>query len=316
MSRIGRKPLPAPQGGDARPEAGLRQRQGAEGGAVEGRCPTASRIKTEADKILVSARRRLAREPRQARPRARAPRQHGQGRDRRLDARARDQRRRLPRRGRRRHHDHGARLLAPGRVQAAEGRHRQGRQEPDHAVERGPRPRRPDRGQGARAARPRALQGQGRQVRRGSRSNARSARPARPAAAKPRRTKNAHGRKQARKQSRKKRHRSLRKRIEGTAERPRLAVFRSTRHIYAQVIDDLDKKTLAAISDATLEAPRARPRRATATQPARRLAPSRSAPPSPRSASRRASTRSCSIARATSTTGGSRRSPTGRARRA
>jgi large subunit ribosomal protein L18 len=54
------------------------------------------------------------------------------------------------------------------------------------------------------------------------------------------------------KESRKKRQRSLRKRIEGTPERPRLAVFRSTRHIYAQVIDDLDKKTLAATSDMAL----------------------------------------------------------------
>jgi large subunit ribosomal protein L18 len=54
------------------------------------------------------------------------------------------------------------------------------------------------------------------------------------------------------KQSRKKRHRSLRKRIEGTPERPRLAVFRSTRHIYAQVIDDLQQKTLAGTSDLAL----------------------------------------------------------------
>jgi large subunit ribosomal protein L18 len=53
-------------------------------------------------------------------------------------------------------------------------------------------------------------------------------------------------------QSRKKRHRSLRKRIEGNAERPRLAVFRSSRHIYAQVIDDVQKKTLTAISDKVL----------------------------------------------------------------
>src|SRR4029079_1215553 len=54
------------------------------------------------------------------------------------------------------------------------------------------------------------------------------------------------------KEGRKKRHRSLRKRIEGTPERPRLAVFRSTRHIYAQVIDDQQKRTLTAISDKVL----------------------------------------------------------------
>jgi large subunit ribosomal protein L18 len=49
--------------------------------------------------------------------------------------------------------------------------------------------------------------------------------------------------------SRKKRHRSLRKRISGTNERPRLAIFRSTRHIYAQVIDDLVQRTLVSATD-------------------------------------------------------------------
>ena len=49
--------------------------------------------------------------------------------------------------------------------------------------------------------------------------------------------------------SRKKRHRSLRKRVTGTTERPRLAVFRSTRHIYAQVIDDLAQRTLVSATD-------------------------------------------------------------------
>ena len=55
------------------------------------------------------------------------------------------------------------------------------------------------------------------------------------------------------KEGRKKRHRSARKRIEGTAERPRLAVFRSAKHIYAQVIDDEQKKTLVATSDQKYE---------------------------------------------------------------
>ncbi|HLJ98019.1 MAG TPA: 50S ribosomal protein L18 [Gemmataceae bacterium] len=42
------------------------------------------------------------------------------------------------------------------------------------------------------------------------------------------------------------RRRHVRKRIVGTAERPRLTVFRSNKHIYAQLIDDLSGKTLAA----------------------------------------------------------------------
>jgi large subunit ribosomal protein L18 len=55
------------------------------------------------------------------------------------------------------------------------------------------------------------------------------------------------------KAARKKRHGSSRKRIEGTAERPRLAVFRSAKHIYAQVIDDAQRKTLVATSDQKME---------------------------------------------------------------
>lgn len=42
------------------------------------------------------------------------------------------------------------------------------------------------------------------------------------------------------------RHRRLRKRVSGTTQRPRLSVFRSNLHIYAQVIDDVVGNTLAA----------------------------------------------------------------------
>ena len=45
-----------------------------------------------------------------------------------------------------------------------------------------------------------------------------------------------------------KRHRRVRKNISGTAERPRLNVFRSLNHIYAQIIDDTKGVTLAAAS--------------------------------------------------------------------
>ena len=44
------------------------------------------------------------------------------------------------------------------------------------------------------------------------------------------------------------RKRSIRRRISGTAERPRLTVFRSNQHIYAQVIDDRTSQSLAAVS--------------------------------------------------------------------
>lgn len=52
----------------------------------------------------------------------------------------------------------------------------------------------------------------------------------------------------SREAARKQRHRRVRKKVRGTAGRPRLAVFRSNRYIYAQVIDDDAGKTLAAAS--------------------------------------------------------------------
>jgi large subunit ribosomal protein L18 len=48
--------------------------------------------------------------------------------------------------------------------------------------------------------------------------------------------------------ARARRHHRVRKKVNGTPERPRLAVFRSHRHIVAQVIDDISGRTLAAAS--------------------------------------------------------------------
>lgn len=58
-------------------------------------------------------------------------------------------------------------------------------------------------------------------------------------------------RKPSRAAARVKRHYRIRNKISGTAQQPRLAVFRSNQHIYAQIIDDTTSSTLAAAS--TLE---------------------------------------------------------------
>ena len=51
-----------------------------------------------------------------------------------------------------------------------------------------------------------------------------------------------------RQQARLKRKKRIRKKIYGTTERPRLSVFRSSRHIYAQIIDDTAGRTIVAAS--------------------------------------------------------------------
>jgi len=53
---------------------------------------------------------------------------------------------------------------------------------------------------------------------------------------------------ETRRAARKRRHRRIRRRLAGRPDRPRLAVFRSLKHTYAQVIDDRSGHTLAAAS--------------------------------------------------------------------
>ncbi len=52
----------------------------------------------------------------------------------------------------------------------------------------------------------------------------------------------------ARTKARLKRKKRIRKKIQGTSERPRLCVFRSARHIYAQIIDDIAGATITSAS--------------------------------------------------------------------
>ena len=57
-----------------------------------------------------------------------------------------------------------------------------------------------------------------------------------------------------RRRARVRRHARVRAKIAGTAQRPRLAVYRSNRHIYAQLVDDDTARTLVSASDREVEA--------------------------------------------------------------
>jgi large subunit ribosomal protein L18 len=105
-------------------------------------------------------------------------------------------------------------------------------------------------------------------------------------------------------QLRRRRHLRVRRKVAGTAERPRLVVFRSLKHIYAQLVDDDRGVTLLGVGDGSegLQ-PTARARWPGAK---RSESSSRSGPRPP------ASPRWCSTGRDTVTMGASRRSPRAR----
>lgn len=62
--------------------------------------------------------------------------------------------------------------------------------------------------------------------------------------------------KETKQQKRDRRHRRVRAKVFGTARCPRLCVFRSSKHIYAQVIDDEKGKTIAAANDQEIKKPK------------------------------------------------------------
>lgn len=55
-----------------------------------------------------------------------------------------------------------------------------------------------------------------------------------------------------RSEKRARRHMRVRQRVQGTSERPRLAVFRSLKHTYAQLVDDVTNRTLMTVSSQSL----------------------------------------------------------------
>ncbi|MFB6356919.1 MAG: 50S ribosomal protein L18 [bacterium] len=57
----------------------------------------------------------------------------------------------------------------------------------------------------------------------------------------------------AKKQQRKKKHQRVRKKVSGWPHKPRLCVFKSSKHIYAQLIDDFTNQTLTGVSSLTPE---------------------------------------------------------------
>lgn len=59
---------------------------------------------------------------------------------------------------------------------------------------------------------------------------------------------------QERRERRYKRHRRIRAKIFGTAARPRLVIFRSRTHLYAQLVDDETGRTIASMSDGAIKA--------------------------------------------------------------
>lgn len=54
-----------------------------------------------------------------------------------------------------------------------------------------------------------------------------------------------------REERRGRRHERVRKTVSGTAERPRLVIYRSTKHLYAQLVNDTDSKTITGVSTLT-----------------------------------------------------------------
>ena len=292
MSRIGKKPIPSPPASRSRSTPGSVTVKGPKGELSERIDPdiTVAQDDGAADRHAAD-RPRAA--PCAARPDPLAGRQHGHGRHRGLREAARDPGRRLPRSAQGAGSRDAARLQPPGQRQGARRDQLRGARSrprsssgasPSSASARSP----PRSASGGRRSRTRARASATRASTSSARSEASSERGIK-----------------TKEQARLRRHRRVRSKITGTAERPRLAVYRSNARIYAQLIDDARGHTLAAASSLDKDVAGAEARRAGR---AGRQADRRAG----QGGRRRAW--SSSTAAATSTTAGSRRWPTPPAR--